>query len=164
MTARETLARAADALHRDFLLACADEAAERGDTVSEAGYRWMAENGKWPDYCAYGATDGRKLFVWNSAPGEVPDMLKRRRAHELPFWAANWMPSRYSNSDRTYEGCGEALEAAAEAIGRWLGKTGGEPCARCDGTGRAWKVDHDNGGGAYLRCKACGGSGRREAP
>lgn len=48
MTNRERLQSEVDNFHQEILGKLGDEAADRGDTKLEAGYRWLAAAGKWP--------------------------------------------------------------------------------------------------------------------
>lgn len=106
MTQRAMLLKSAATQQRDVLAALADDAEECGEPDLAAGFRWLAEHGRWP---ALRSRPGGAYWYWCCG-------VRRQR-----FWD-NWeLPAEtYPGPIGPAASFGECLEGGARAVGRWL--------------------------------------------
>lgn len=126
MTTYEKLLRAAATCQRDALLVLADCCEEEGRAEAAAGYRWMAENNKWPGLrsafhtpdpaAGYGwffPEDGEYVVDDDDLHPDVEDFLGGDRAEG---------EHGGDNGYRLFLTREEALEAGAKGVGAWLAR------------------------------------------
>ena len=107
-----------------LLLAMADDAEERGEDKLARGFRWLAEEGKWPMHNRLNP-NSPKVWAWQLNYEDTP--VLRCRSTTLPFSEEIRRTDNEYWSER-YATCYEALEAAALAFWpRW--KKGRKPRA-----------------------------------
>lgn len=150
----------------DLLSAMADRCEELGDARGATGYRWMRDNHRWPErhiQIVRASDRTPKIAVphgWRWFP--LRDHDDTPLSSYLPINDADdyWIKNK---RDWWATSIDEVLQTAAEALGKWLEETSGDPCSLCDGTGGTWKYDHAN---SYSRvkvtCKDCDGKQRRQ--
>lgn len=110
MTDRERMLRDLDTCLWDTMRALADEAEESGDDRLARGWRWLAENGRFPE-----KNDGG--WFWASSVMGVGDHIPVR-PDAIPYHAHQYLQGRWSHS------LSSALLAAAHAVGEWLAAEG----------------------------------------
>jgi hypothetical protein len=116
-----------DACRWDQMRVLADAYDERGDTATAAGWRWLADKGRWPVETAFNGQAG----CWTMSDGwaaadamfDHPSAWEERSpaCRYLPPSVVQGMKSLFSRSDaRTTVW----LTLAALAVGEWLAERG----------------------------------------
>lgn len=108
------LLRLAERCQAETLGLLADYAADVGDAALEAGYRWLAGRGRWPQIVD--DRDGPKRLVYWSRAIDFPT-----RADPPRTWPPGALPGGMSETwNERWESVGPALDWAARKAGAWL--------------------------------------------
>jgi hypothetical protein len=126
------LRRARKGDRRTHMMLLADAALDRGDHDLAAGWRWLAENGKWP--LAMNRSGGwyEGYGVWGAAPFGGNEHVPARNTkpptpHVLPAGLLRKLRRRVTGDGRKrLPSFPEAMDATARLVGEWYTRGGAE--------------------------------------